>query len=70
MDKAKALYWYEKAAEQGIITAQFQSGFLYATGGDTAANRAKARMWLERAANQSEYVNIQSSAQKILREYF
>ena len=64
---AKALYWYEKAAEQGNAWAQFGSGLLYALGEGTAKNASKARYWLQKAA-QSDDKEVVVKAREILRQ--
>ena len=69
-DKAKALYWYEKAAEQGDAEAQYKCGRMYCMGEGTAEDRAKARMWLQKAAEQSGVKCWRKEAEKLLREYF
>lgn len=51
-DYEKALSLFEKTAEQGLVTAQFNCGIMYNNGEGTAKDEAKALMWFERAAGQ------------------
>ena len=53
-DRAKALEWYEKAAEQGHARAQCCAGVLYENGGDgeIEINPEKAADWYRKAAEQ------------------
>jgi hypothetical protein len=53
-DPAKALYWYEKAAEQGDADAQLRSGWAYDSGEGAKIDKAKALCWYEKAAEQGE----------------
>lgn len=48
----KGLYWYEKAAEQGDMIAQYRCGFMYGDGIGTEVNDTKALYWYEKAAEQ------------------
>lgn len=57
----KALYWYEKAAEQGNENAQLWVGKLYEQGQGCTKDTKKARYWYEKAAAQGN-----SDAQKLL----
>ena len=52
MDRAMGLYWWEKAAKQGISSAQVMIGKCYEDGDDTAADQGKARYWYKKAAEQ------------------
>ena len=70
VDKAKALMWYEKAAEQGHASAQFNCGVMYYNGQGTAVDDSKAKAWLQKAAAQTENKEIQEKAKKTLRECF
>lgn len=54
-DAAKALCWYEKAAAQGHIVAQFYCGNMYNKGIGTGVDKAKALYWYEKAAEQGYY---------------
>lgn len=53
-NKAEALYWYEKAAEQGHPGAQFEYGLMYDKGEGMAMDKGKALYWYEKAAEQGE----------------
>ncbi|MBQ7777581.1 MAG: SEL1-like repeat protein [Oscillibacter sp.] len=53
-EDAKALYRYEKLAEQGDVIAQFNCGTMYFQGVGTAANKEKALCWYEKAAEQGD----------------
>lgn len=48
----KAVYWYEKAAEQGDAEAQYYLGDMYYKGEGTAADLKQALVWMEKAAEQ------------------
>ena len=49
-DYAKALSFFQQAAEQGHAKAQFNCGVMYDNGEGTAADKAKALYWYEKAA--------------------
>jgi TPR repeat protein len=49
-DGGKAIYWLERAANNGIVEAETMVGTLYLTGVGTAVDLEKARFWLEKAA--------------------
>ena len=51
-DMEKALYWYEKAAEQGHINAQFYCGWMNDNGEGTPLDKSKALQWYEKSAEQ------------------
>ena len=51
-DAAAAATWYDKAAAQGYMPAQFELGRMYLNGLGLARDEAKAREWLGRAAKQ------------------
>ena len=51
-DYAKAKEWYEKAAAQGEVFAQYNLGEMYELGKGVAQDYAKAREWYEKAAAQ------------------
>lgn len=46
----KAIYWYEKSAEQGNVKAQRNLGRMYEEGIGVAQDYQKARKWYEKAA--------------------
>lgn len=50
VDKAKALYWYEKAAEQDDTESQYQCAVRYYRGEGAAVDKEKAWLWAEKAA--------------------
>ena len=60
-DADKAVYWYEKAAEQGHAEAQWALGFMYDDGSDVKQDYTKANYWYEKAADRGN-----SSAQNHL----
>ncbi|NBV99560.1 MAG: sel1 repeat family protein [Proteobacteria bacterium] len=50
-----AKFWYEKAAEQGHLNAQFNLGLIYQEGeGFETPDYEKARYWYEKAAKQND----------------
>ena len=53
-DYAKAREWWEKAAAQGDVDAQYNLGFMYYDGRGGVRNYAKAREWFEKVAAQTE----------------
>jgi TPR repeat protein len=53
-DKAEAVKWMVKAAEQGIPEAQMWVGINYWNGIDVKMDEAKGIMWLQKAADQGE----------------
>ena len=46
----EAVYWYEKAAEQGHTRAQWLLGACYSQGVGVKANQEKAEFWLQKSA--------------------
>ena len=44
-DDAEAVKWYRKAAEQGLVIAQFNLGIMYGNGEGIPVNNIKAYMW-------------------------
>jgi hypothetical protein len=58
-DAVQAVYWYQKAAEQGYADAQYNLGVMYATGGGgLIKDESKAVYWWQKAAAQGQ-VNSQ-----------
>ncbi len=57
-DYASAVYWYQKAAEQGYARAQFNLGNCYAHGNGVTQDYAEAVKWWRKAAAQG-YANAQ-----------
>ncbi|MDC4501121.1 sel1 repeat family protein, partial [Acinetobacter baumannii] len=47
-----AVEWYQKAATQGNVNAQFNLGILYAKGLGVSKNYEIAKQWIEKAAEQ------------------
>ena len=50
----KALYWYERAAEQGQRTAQSNVATMYQKGTGCTVNMEKALYWYEKAGEQGD----------------
>jgi TPR repeat protein len=57
-DYAKALQWYQKAADQGYAEAQYLLGGLYISGYGVPQDYAKALQWHQKAADQG-FTNAQ-----------
>jgi TPR repeat protein len=57
-DLQKALYWYQRAAEQSDVVAQRLTGVMYREGEGTKRNYAKARMWFNAGAAQQDRKSI------------
>lgn len=51
-DYIKAVYWYRKAAEQGLDFAQSSLGWIYTNGWGVPRDNAEAVKWFEAAAQQ------------------
>ena len=51
-NKAEAVKWYRKAAEQGDADAQFNLGSMYVQGGGVPVNNIKAYIWFSLAKAQ------------------
>ncbi len=51
-DYEKAFEWYQKAADQGSINAQFHLGLMYHKGLGVEANYEKAVEWYQKAVDQ------------------
>lgn len=51
-DYDKAVYWFEKAAEQGIVEALYNLGVCYANGEGVSQDYTTAAYWYEKAAEQ------------------
>jgi TPR repeat protein len=71
-DDKQAVYWYTKAAEQGLAKAQFNLGNRYAKGEGVAEDYVMAHMWFNIAAangyenarkNKDIYVKTMSPSQ-------
>jgi localization factor PodJL len=50
-DEARAAYWYERAAAQGLAPAQYRLGTLFERGRGVARDLGAALAWYERAAS-------------------
>ncbi|MFN6414704.1 MAG: hypothetical protein ACK4V2_02905 [Pseudomonadota bacterium] len=51
IDREKALYWYQRAAEQGDASAQYNLGLLHVkTNSDSTQHKARAFSWIQQAA--------------------
>ena len=48
----EAIRWYRKAAEQGVVKAQYNVGVAYEMGRGVAKDHAQAVMWYRKAAGQ------------------
>ena len=48
-----AFYWYQRAAHQGNLLAQYNVWFAYLTGDGTEANAQQANKWFARASLKS-----------------
>jgi TPR repeat protein len=53
-DYTKALYWYEKAANQGYAAGQYFLAVAYTKGQGVRPNHQRAFYWYEKAANQND----------------
>ena len=47
-----AAKWYQKAAEQGLVVAQYNLGVLYETGEGVPMDKGMAAKWYQMAADQ------------------
>ncbi|MDE2629210.1 MAG: sel1 repeat family protein, partial [Burkholderiales bacterium] len=52
-DIPRALHWYQRAAEVGYASAQYNLGSLYVQGLDVEKNTERAAMWFSKAAAQN-----------------
>ena len=53
-DYLKVIQWYEKAANQGDVSAQYSLGVMYERGEGVKQDYTKALEWYEKAANQGD----------------
>ena len=60
---AHAFYWYQRAAQQGNLAAQFNVWYAYLTGEGTKANDQLAEKWYARAMLKNS-----SSTQSIINQ--
>jgi len=51
-DYSKALYWFKKAAKQGLAQAENNLGYMYAEGLGVPQDYNEAVYWLQKAAEQ------------------
>jgi hypothetical protein len=64
MDKTKALYWYENAAQKNDNEAQVRCGTMYYQGIGTEKDLDKAVAWLRKA----DFAGLNPKAEELLRE--
>ncbi len=62
---SKAFEWYMKAAEQGLVKAQYNVGYCYYYGKGTYKNRQEAFGWYVKAAEQGHL-----GAEKAIQKFF
>ncbi|GBC26197.2 kinase-like domain-containing protein [Rhizophagus irregularis DAOM 181602=DAOM 197198] len=68
MDQFKALYWYQKAAENGNENAQYNLGLCYENGNGVEKNEETAFYWYQKAAaaanrdEEAQYVIISNES--------
>lgn len=55
-DYEQAVYWYNKAAEQGFAEAQTGLGLMYISGNGVAVDYKRAMYWFELAAKQGQSI--------------
>ncbi len=60
--------WMKKAATVGVPSAMFYTAVCYATGQGTAANKAEARKWMQKAAAQNDDPQVKQAAQEALKQ--
>ncbi len=53
----EALYWYQKAAKNGLDMAQYNLALLYENGEGTEKNLKKAFYWYQKAA-ENEHIKV------------
>ena len=68
-DNQQAFYWQKKAAEQGLMTAQYLLGLMYFEGSGVLQDDKKAIKWLTKSAGQGDkraqhYLRIALELQK------
>ena len=64
-DYEKAVIWYQKAAEQGDMHAQFNLGLCYLKGLGVHIDKKRAENWFK-----SSEMNGNEKATQVLRELF
>src|ERR1035438_7166119 len=65
MDKAEAVGWYRKAADQGYAMAQTNLGYMYEAGKGVMQNYDAAARWYRKAAEQGD-----ATAQHYLGDFY
>jgi TPR repeat protein len=53
-DYKKAVEWYQKTADQGYVTAQYNLGLMYENGKGVKQDYKKAVEWYQKAADQGD----------------
>jgi TPR repeat protein len=69
IDKGKAIFWFERAAMQGVSRAQYYVGVMYDDGEGVEIDKEKAFKWYHKAAIQGDSVaqfNVGLSAWRAL----
>jgi len=67
-DYSKAVYWYKKAAKQGLAAAENNLGVMYAKGLGVPQDYSKAVYWLKKAAEQG-YATAKANLEYLESEY-
>lgn len=65
---AQGFSWMKKAATVGMPSSMFYTAVCYATGQGTAANKAEARKWMQKAAAQNDDPQVKQAAQEALKQ--
>ena len=60
VDYEKAVYWFEKSAEQGNVIGQYNLGNMYENGEGVKQDYAEALKWYKKSAEQ-EYSKAQTN---------
>ena len=63
-DYSEAVRWYRKAAEQGIVEAQFNLGVMYYNGYGVKQDKSEALRWIRMAARQG-FIQAQSALRQL-----
>jgi hypothetical protein len=53
-DYGEAMRWYRKAADQGVASAQYNLGYMYANGQGAPENYIEAARWFRESADRGE----------------
>jgi TPR repeat protein len=51
-DDKQAVYWYQKAADQGLAEAQYNLGVMYVNGKGVLKDYKQAVYWCQKSADQ------------------